>query len=71
MKAMLGISLYSCPYLNYQKCYVFLIIAYFYSSMELEKSAEQVLPGREGAVGKSVRMGAGRKNDPNNVCTCE
>jgi hypothetical protein len=48
MKAMLAISLYSCPYLNYQKCYVFLIIAYFYPSMELEKSAEQVLPGRGG-----------------------
>jgi hypothetical protein len=45
---MLGISLYSCPYLNYQKSYVFLIIVYFYSSTELEKSAEQVLPGREG-----------------------
>jgi hypothetical protein len=47
MKVMLGISLYSCPYLNWQKCYVFLIIAYFYSSTELEKSTEQVLPGRE------------------------
>jgi hypothetical protein len=34
--------------------------------MELEKSAEQVLPGREGGgvEGKG-------KNDPNNVCTCE
>jgi hypothetical protein len=27
MEAMLGISLYSCPYLNQQKHYVFLIIA--------------------------------------------
>jgi hypothetical protein len=27
---------------------VFLIIAYFYSSMELEKSAEQALPGSRG-----------------------
>jgi hypothetical protein len=51
MKAMLGISLYSCPYLNWQKCYVFLIIAYFNSSTELEESAEQVLPGREGGGG--------------------
>jgi hypothetical protein len=32
MEAILGISLYSCPYLKYQKCFVFLIIAYFYSS---------------------------------------
>jgi hypothetical protein len=26
MKAMLGIFLYICPYLNYQKCYVFLLL---------------------------------------------
>jgi hypothetical protein len=45
MKVMLGISLYICPYLNWQKRFVFLIIAYFYSSTELEKSPEQVLPG--------------------------
>jgi hypothetical protein len=46
MKAIVEISLYSCPYLNKQNCYVFLIIAYFYSSTELEKSTEQLLPGR-------------------------
>jgi hypothetical protein len=34
----------------------FLIIAYFYSSMELEKSAEQVLPGR-GGEGRACRWG--------------
>jgi hypothetical protein len=56
-KAIPGISLYSCPYLNYQKCYVFLIITYFYSSMELEKSAEQVLPGREEVGGERSRLG--------------
>jgi hypothetical protein len=33
---------------------VFLIIAYFYSSTELEKSTEQVLPGSEGGVGERV-----------------
>jgi hypothetical protein len=44
MEAMLGISLYSCPYLNKQKCYVFLIIAYVFSSTKLENRAEQV-PG--------------------------
>jgi hypothetical protein len=48
MKGMLGISLYSCLYLNLQKCYVFLIIAYFYCSTEMEKSSEQVLPESEG-----------------------
>jgi hypothetical protein len=40
MEAMLGISLYSYPFLNYQKCYVFLTIAYVYSSKKLEKRAE-------------------------------
>jgi hypothetical protein len=34
-----------------------LIIAYFYSSMELEKSAEQVLPGREEGGGERVGVG--------------
>jgi hypothetical protein len=45
MEAMLGISLYSYPYLNWQKHFVFLIIAYVFSSTKLEKRAEQVLPG--------------------------
>jgi hypothetical protein len=48
MKAMLGISLYSCPYLNEQKRFVFLTIAYVFSSTKLEKRAEQFLPGNEG-----------------------
>jgi hypothetical protein len=39
--------------------------------MELEKSTEQVLPGREGEEGKKVGVGEGGRNDPNNVCTCE
>jgi hypothetical protein len=51
MEAMLGISLYSYPYLNQQKCYVFLIIAYVFSSTKLEKRAEQVLPGSKGVGG--------------------
>jgi hypothetical protein len=37
----------------------------------LKKSAEHVLPRREGGGGKSVGVGAGGRNDPNNVCTCE
>jgi hypothetical protein len=48
MEAMLGISLFSYPYVNYQKCFVFLIIAYVFSSTKLEKRAEQVLPGSWG-----------------------
>jgi hypothetical protein len=46
MEAMLGISLYSYPYINMQKCFVFLNIAYVFSSIKLEIRAEQVLPGR-------------------------
>jgi hypothetical protein len=68
MKAMLGISLHSYPYLNQQKCYIFLIIAYFYSSTELENRAEQVLPGREWEGGKRRGEETGERNDPNNVC---
>jgi hypothetical protein len=37
----------------------------------LEKRAEQVLPGSQGCWGKREGPGTGRKNDPNNVCTCE
>jgi hypothetical protein len=37
--------------------------------MELEKSAEQVLPGSE--VGEKGVMAGRGKNDPNNGCTCE
>jgi hypothetical protein len=44
MEAMLRISLYRYLYLNLQKRYVFLIIAYVFSSTKLEKRAEQVLP---------------------------
>jgi hypothetical protein len=36
MEAMLGFSLYSYPYLNFLKCFVFLITAYVYSSTKLE-----------------------------------
>jgi hypothetical protein len=35
----------------------------------LEKRAEQALPGSEGVGGKG--SGAGGRNGPNNVCTCE
>jgi hypothetical protein len=45
MEAKLGICLYSYLYLNWQKRFVFLIIAYVFSSTKLEIRAEQVLPG--------------------------
>jgi hypothetical protein len=59
MEAILRISLYSYPYLNYQKCFVFLIIAYVFSSTKLEKRAEQVLPGSEGSGEESEGTGWG------------
>jgi hypothetical protein len=37
MEAILEICLYSYPYLKLAKCYVFLIIAYIFSSTKLEK----------------------------------
>jgi hypothetical protein len=71
MEAILGISLCSYPYFNLQKSFVFLIIAYVFSSMKLEIEAEQVLPGRrEGERGRE-RVETGGRNVPNNVCTCE
>jgi hypothetical protein len=54
MEAMLGISLYNYPYLNQQKCFVFLIIVYVFSSTKLEKSAKQILPGSEGGWEEEV-----------------
>jgi hypothetical protein len=59
MEAMVGISLYSYPYLNEQKCFVFLILAYVFSSTKLEKRAEQVLPGSEGVGGERERRVGG------------
>jgi hypothetical protein len=56
---MLGISLYSYPYLNYQKHFVFLIIAYAFCSTKLEERAEQVLPGSKGGGEDREGMGVG------------
>jgi hypothetical protein len=56
MEAMLGISLYSYPYLKLTKCYVLLTISYVFSSTKSEnKRAEQVLPGSWGESGGGVR----------------
>jgi hypothetical protein len=54
---MLGISLYSSPYLNQQKHFVFLIIACVFSSTKLEIRAEQALPGKERGCGGVERVG--------------
>jgi hypothetical protein len=64
-------NLYSYPYLNWQKCFVFLIIAYVFSSTKLEKRAEQILPGSEGVVERGRMQGVGGRNGPKNVCTYE
>jgi hypothetical protein len=69
MVAMLGIFLYNYPYLIWQKCFVFLIIAYVFSSTKLEERAKQVLPGS--GRGETEGVGAGWRNGPNSVCTYE
>jgi hypothetical protein len=48
MEAMLRISWYSYPYLNKQKRFVPLIIAFVFSPTKLEIRTEEVLPGSEG-----------------------
>jgi hypothetical protein len=48
MEVMLGISLYSYPYLHKQKHFVFLIIAYVFFLTKLEKRVEQFVPVSEG-----------------------
>jgi hypothetical protein len=56
MEAMLGISLYNYPYLNYKNTLSLLLLLVF-SSTKLEIRAEQVLPGSKG-IGE---RGRGRK----------
>jgi hypothetical protein len=56
MEAMLGISLYSHPYLNGQKGFVFLIIAYIFSSTKLEKRERQILLGKKPGGGQGEEM---------------
>jgi hypothetical protein len=52
---MVGISLYSYPYLKLAKMLSFLLL--LMSSTNLEKRAEQVLPGRKRGGGKRERAG--------------
>jgi hypothetical protein len=53
------------------KHFVFLIIAYVFSSTKLVIRAEQILPGSEGRWGEREGAGGRGRNGPNNVCTCE
>jgi hypothetical protein len=54
-------NLYSYLYLNQQKCFVFLIIAYVFYSTKLEIRAEQVLPGSE--EGWGCGRGSGKQGE--------
>jgi hypothetical protein len=45
--------------------------AYVFSLTKSVIRAEQDLPGTEGRRGQGWGKGAGGRNDPNNVCTCE
>jgi hypothetical protein len=72
---MLGISLYSYLYIKIAKTlcvsyyrYVFLIIAYVFSSTKLDKRAELILPGSEGVEGRRRGQEMGGRDGPNNVC---
>jgi hypothetical protein len=54
-----------------QKRFVFLIIAYVFSSAKLEIRLKQVLPGSEEVGEERDGTGDGGRNGPNNVCTHE
>jgi hypothetical protein len=56
LEAMLGISLYSYPYLKLAKKHC---LSYIFSSTKLEKRAEEVLPGSEGGRGEREEVGYG------------
>jgi hypothetical protein len=45
--------------------------AYVFSSTKLEIRAEQVLLESKGSRGEREGEGAGGRNSPNNICTCE
>jgi hypothetical protein len=57
MKAMLGISLHSYPYLKLAKTLCLSYYCYVFSSTKLEKRAEQVLPGSEEGGRERERTG--------------
>jgi hypothetical protein len=68
METMLGISLYSYPSFKLAKTLVILIFAYVFSSIKLEKRAEQVLPGSEEVGGKKKEVLDMGEKWP--ICTC-
>jgi hypothetical protein len=70
LETMLGFPLYSYPYLKLAKCYVFLIIAYVFSSTKLEKRAEQVLPGSEEVVWREGRGRGGGGGQGGEMVQC-
>jgi hypothetical protein len=64
MEAMLGISLYSYPYLKLAKVLCLSYYAYVFSSTKLEKRAEQVLPGSKVVGGERKEVGDKRERWP-------
>jgi hypothetical protein len=56
METILGISLYSYPYLNWQKGHVFLIIPYVYSN-KIEKKGRTGFAWKRGGVGSEEGSG--------------
>jgi hypothetical protein len=71
MEAMLGISLYSYPYLNKQKCFVFLIIAMSSLQQNWRRVQNRFCLEARGEGGGERGYGSVGRNDPNNVCTYE
>jgi hypothetical protein len=76
MKAMLGISLYSYPYVKLAKM---LCLSYYCLCLLFNKTGEEGRTGsawKQGGVGgegrrRRRRCRAGVRNGPNNVCTYE
>jgi hypothetical protein len=63
MEAMLGISLYSYPYLKLAKtsCSSYYLLCFFFYKTEKQ----------EGRTGSAQRWGVGGRGGPNNVYTCK
>jgi hypothetical protein len=75
MEAMLGISLYSYPYLKLAKCYVFLIISYVFSSttkLENKRWNRFCLKGErgKGVVAQTMYMSKCKNDKIKNFKNC-
>jgi hypothetical protein len=67
MEAVLGISLYSYPYLKLAKM---LLFSYYCLCLLFNKIREEIeLPGSKGSEREMEGAEAGGRNGPNNVCT--